>query len=210
MVGPNGSGKTTVFNLIAGALRPDAGEVSLWGRRITAYPPSRRSALGIARTFQLVKALAGLTALDNVLVAALYGRRVTAGRAAPRAEALRLLELAGLATWAEVPARYLTLAQRKQVEIARALATRPRLLLLDEPLAGLNPTEVSAMLALFRRIHAGGVTLALVEHNVPAVRALCGRLLVLNSGRLIAEGRPDDALAQPAVVEVYLGTRAAH
>jgi branched-chain amino acid transport system ATP-binding protein len=218
LVGPNGSGKTTVFNLIAGSLRPDAGEVSLSGRRITTYPPSRRSALGIARTFQLVKALAGLTALDNVLVAALYGRTVTAADAGsgstarpdPRSEALRLLELGGLATWAEVPARYLTLAQRKQVEIARALATRPRLLLLDEPLAGLNPTEVSAMLTLFRRIHAGGVTLALVEHNVPAVRALCGRLLVLNSGRLIAEGRPDDALSQPAVVEVYLGTRAAH
>lgn len=151
-------------------------------------------------------------------MAALYGRTVKAAEAGsgstarpdPRSEALRLLELAGLATWAEVPARHLTLAQRKQVEIARALATRPRLLLLDEPLAGLNPTEVTAMLTLFRRIHAGGVTLALVEHNVPAVRALCGRLLVLNSGRLIAEGRPDDALAQPAVVEVYLGTRAAH
>lgn len=131
-------------------------------------------------------------------------------RPEPRAEAQRLLEMVGLARWAEVPARHLTLAQRKQVEIARALATRPRLLLLDEPLAGLNPTEVGAMLALFQKIHAGGVTLALVEHNVVAVRAFCGRLIVLNSGRLIAEGHPDDALAQPEVVEVYLGKRATH
>ncbi|MGH2452838.1 MAG: ABC transporter ATP-binding protein [bacterium] len=216
LVGPNGSGKTTVFNLIAGALRPDAGDVFLSGRRITTSPPSRRSSLGIARTFQLVKALAGLTVLENVLVAAMYGRgrpaRVEAlagvpagARPEPRAEALRLLALIGLTTWAEVPARLLTLAQRRQVEIARALATRPRLLLLDEPLAGLNPTEVGAMLALFRKIHAEGMTLALVEHNVPAVRALCGRLIVLNSGRLIAEGRPEEALAQPAVIEVYLG-----
>lgn len=168
-----------------------------------------------------MKALSGLTVLENVLVAAMYGRgrsaRVEApaeaqadARPEPRSEAQRLLELVGLAMWSEVLARYLTLAQRKQVEIARALATRPRLLLLDEPLAGLNPTEVAAMLALFRRIHAGGVTLALVEHNVVAVRALCGRLIVLNSGRLIAEGHPDDALAQPEVVEVYLGTRGAH
>ncbi|HEV8340574.1 MAG TPA: ABC transporter ATP-binding protein [bacterium] len=228
VVGPNGSGKTTVFNLIAGALRPDAGEVHLSGRRITTAPPSRRSALGIARTFQLVRALTGLTVLENVLVAAMYGRappsrpgaeaETAGGRpgsgprslADPRSEALRLLELVGLASWAEVFARYLTLAQRKQVEIARALATRPLLLLLDEPLAGLNPTEVAAMLALFRKIHAEGVTLALVEHNVVAVRALCGRLLVLNSGRLIAEGRPDEALAQPEVIEVYLGAHAAH
>lgn len=172
-MGPNGSGKTTVFNLIAGALRPDAGEVYLSGRRITRDPPSLRSSFGIARTFQLVKALSGLTVLENVLVAAMYGRGRPAraeapaeaqanARPEPRSEAQRLLELVGLATWADVPARFLTLAQRKQVEIARALATRPRLLLLDEPLAGLNPIEVAAMLALFRRIHAGVVTLALV------------------------------------------------
>jgi len=223
LVGPNGSGKTTVFNLIAGALRPDAGDVSLFGRRITTAPPNLRSALGIARTFQLVRALIGLTVLENVLVAAMYGRMAPSvgveaevdarGERAfrdPRTEAERLLELVGLATWADVPARLLTLAQRKHLEITRSLATRPRLLLLDEPLAGLNPTEVQSMLALFRKIHAEGVTLALVEHNVPAVRALCGRLIVLNSGRMIAEGRPEEALAQPEVIEVYLGARAAH
>lgn len=214
-MGPNGSGKTTVFNLIAGSLRPDAGDVYLLGRRITASPPSRRSALGIARTFQLVRALTGLTVLENVMVAAMYGRVAspegTAGktRPEPRAEALRLLEVVGLEAWAGVPARFLTLAQRRQLEIARALATRPLLLLLDEPLGGLNRSEVATLLVLFRRIHAQGLTLALVEHNVPAVRAICGRLLVLNSGRVITEGPPEEVLEQPAVIEVYLGTRPA-
>ncbi len=209
LVGPNGSGKTTVFNLIAGSLLPDAGQVSLSGRRITADPPSLRSALGIARTFQLVRALAGLTAFENVLVAALYGRERKLAQPAARLEAQRLLELVGLAARRATPAGTLTLAERKRLEIARALATSPRLLLLDEPIAGLNPAEVDALLALFRSIHAQGMTLALVEHNVRAVRAICDRVLVLNSGRKIAEGRPEEALAQPEVVEVYLGKRSA-
>ncbi len=206
LVGPNGSGKTTLFNLIAGSLRPDAGEVYFSGRRITTAPPSRRSALGIARTFQLVRALAGITALENVLVAALYGRERSGAQAGARHEAMELLELVGLTSRRASRGGSLTLAERKRLEIARALATRPRLLLLDEPIAGLNPAEVTAMLALFTRIHAGGMTLALVEHNVRAVRAICQRVLVLDAGRTIAEGTPDEALAQPDVVEVYLGT----
>lgn len=208
LVGPNGSGKTTVFNLIAGTLRPDAGEIYLEGRRITADPPSLRSALGIARTFQLVRVLGGLSALENVLVAALYGRRRVPALPTARQEALRLLEVVGLSARAASQASALTLAERKRLEVARAMATSPHLLLLDEPIAGLNPAEAAAMLTLFQGIRGQGVALILVEHNVRAVRAICDRVLVLNSGRKIAEGPADDVLAQPQVVEVYLGTHA--
>jgi branched-chain amino acid transport system ATP-binding protein len=204
LIGPNGSGKTTVLNLIAGALRPEAGRVVLRGRDVTALPASARTRLGIARTFQLVRPLPELSALDNVLVARLYGRdRPT--HASARADSLRLLELMALAAKAEIPASRLTLTERKRLEVARALATRPAVLLLDEPLGGLNPTEVQTMLALFNDIRAGGVTLLIVEHNVPAVRAICQRVVVLNSGRRIAEGPAGDVLARPEVIEVYLG-----
>lgn len=208
LLGPNGSGKTTVFNLIAGALPADGGRVWFAGREITRHAPSARSALGIARTFQLVRALANLTAYDNVLVACLYGRRVGRPMAAARAEAARLLRLVGLDAKRATPAGMLTLHEGRRLEIARALGARPRLLLLDEPLAGLNPIEVDAALQLFRQLHDQGITLVLVEHNVPAVRSLCDRMVVLNSGRTIATGRPSDVLADPEVVAVYLGTRA--
>lgn len=205
LLGPNGSGKTTVFNLIAGALRADRGRVRFSGRDITREPPSFRTRLGIARTFQLVRPLPNLTALDNVLVARLYGRgRSTALRTA-RDESLDLLYLFGLSQKATTPAHALTLAERKRLEIARALAARPQLLLLDEPLGGLTTTEVSATLAQFRRIQAEGITLVIVEHNVHAVRSLCDRVIVLNSGRLIAEGRPAEVLSRPEVIDVYLG-----
>ena len=205
LLGPNGSGKTTVFNLIAGALAPDRGGVFLEGREITALAPHRRAALGIVRTFQLVRALPGLTVLDNVLVARLYGRVRAAGVREARTESLECLEFAGLAGLAARPAGALTLAERKRLEVARALAAGPRLLLLDEPAAGLNPTEVAALLALFRRIRAGGVTIVIVEHNVGAIRDLCDRIVVLNAGRKIAEGPPRETLEHAGVVEVYLG-----
>ncbi len=205
LLGPNGSGKTTVFNLIAGALRPDKGEVHLAGRRITGYPPSFRATLGIARTFQLVRVLPNLSVFDNVLVACLYGRGRAPSMALARAGAMKLLGLVGLTEKTGVPAGKLTLAERKQLEIVRALAARPRLLLLDEPMAGLNPSEVGAALSLFRQIRAGGVTLVIVEHNVPAIRALCERVVILNSGKKIAEGSPKDALELPEVMQVYLG-----
>jgi branched-chain amino acid transport system ATP-binding protein len=205
LLGPNGSGKTTVFNLIAGALRADHGRVRFSGRDITRETPSFRTRLGIARTFQLVRPLPHLTALDNVLIARLYGRgRSTALRMA-RDESLDLLYLLELSQKAGALANALTLAERKRLEIARALAARPRLLLLDEPLGGLPTTEVSAALNLFRRIRTDGITLVIVEHNVHAVRSLCDRVIVLNSGRLIAQGRPAEVLSQPEVVEVYLG-----
>lgn len=208
LLGPNGSGKTTVLNLIAGALRADAGRVYLAGRDITRLAASRRTGLGIARTFQLVRPLPSLSALDNVLVARLYARdRPPASQA--RAESAQLLDLVGLGGKAAIPAARLTLTDRKRVEIARALAVRPAIMLLDEPLGGLNPTEVDALLDLFRRIRREGATLLIVEHNVRAVRALCDRVIVLNSGREIAAGAPQETLARPEVVEIYLGAASA-
>jgi branched-chain amino acid transport system ATP-binding protein len=205
LVGPNGSGKTTVFNLIAGAQAPDRGVLYFDGRDITRLAPHRRAALGIIRTFQLVRAFAGLSVLDNVLAARLYGRPRPTPRAEARREALECLRFVGLGALAGRRAATLTLGERKRLEVARALAAGPRLLLLDEPAAGLNPTEVAGLLALIRNLRDGGITIVLVEHNVGAIRELCDRVIVLNAGRKIAEGRPADALDHAAVVEVYLG-----
>lgn len=205
LLGPNGSGKTTVFNLIAGLFPPDCGDVYFGGRPITRSAPSARAALGIARTFQLVRALPNLSVLDNVLVARLYGRDRAPSVASAAHDALNLLAPLGLAEKAGYPVRQLTLAERKTLEIARALAAAPRLLLLDEPAAGLNPVEVAEVLSLLGRIRAGGITLVVVEHNVRAVRALCDRVVVLNSGRKIAEGAPALALEHAEVIQVYLG-----
>ena len=208
LLGPNGSGKTTLRNLVAGALRADAGRVRLAGRDITSLPASVRTRLGIARTFQLVRPLSKLSALDNVLVARLYGRDAP-GFAAAREQSLQLLDVVGIRGKAAVTAAHLTLMERKRVEIARALATQPRVLLLDEPLAGLNPTEVDAALNIFRRIRDSGITVVLVEHNVRAVRALCHRIIVLNYGQNVVQGAPDDVLARPEVIEAYLGKASA-
>ncbi len=205
LVGPNGSGKTTVFNLIAGVFPPDRGDVYFVGRQITRIAPSVRAASGIARTFQLVHTLPNLSVLENVLVARLYGRERAPAVSVARTEALDLIALVELTPKAGAPARTLTLAERKTLEVARALATRPRLLLLDEPAAGLNPVEVNAALALLSRIRAGGITLVIVEHNVRAVRAVCDRVVVLNSGRKITEGTPAEALDHAEVIQVYLG-----
>ncbi len=205
LLGPNGSGKTTLFNLIAGDLAPDAGEIYFAGRPITRYAPSRRAALGIVRTFQLVRALLNLTVLDNVLVARLYGREPAPSVSRARAEARRCLEIAGLDDRAGRPAARLPLADRKKLEIASALAARPRLLLLDEPAAGLDQREVDALLSLVRGARAEGITLMIVEHNMRVVHALCDRVVVLSAGRAIAEGTPARVLEHAAVVEVYLG-----
>ena len=205
LLGPNGSGKTTVFNLIAGSVPPTHGQIYFSGQPIARYSPSARAALGIARTFQLVRTLPNLSVLDNVLVACLYGYGPAPSLPDARPEALKYLELVGLQDRRGDPAMRLTLAERKKLEVARALAARPRLLLLDEPVAGLTAAEVDAVLSLFRRIRAGGITLVLVEHNVRAVRALCDRVVVLNSGKKIAEGPPAEALQHAEVVEVYLG-----
>ena len=202
IMGPNGSGKTTLFNLIAGALRPDSGRVRLRGRDIGGLPPHRVCAAGIARTFQLVRPFAGLSALENVLVGRLYGR-VRAGDAL--AEGRRLLGVVGLADRADVPAARLTLIDRKRLELARALATSPQLLLLDEFMAGLNPTETASAMSLIRGLVAGGTTVLMVEHIVWALMELSGRIVVLSAGEKIADGPPQAVAADPAVVDVYLG-----
>jgi branched-chain amino acid transport system ATP-binding protein len=204
VMGPNGSGKTTLFNLIAGALRPDAGRIRLQGRDIAGLAPHRICRLGIARTFQLVRPFPGLSARDNVLVGRLYGRGGIA-EAEAAAEAERLLALVGIAGRGEVPASQLTLMDRKRLELARALATAPRLLLLDEFLAGLNPAETASAMALIRRLVADGLTVLMVEHIVWALMDLSRRLLVLSAGEKIAEGRPEAVAADPAVLDAYLG-----
>jgi branched-chain amino acid transport system ATP-binding protein len=204
IMGPNGSGKTTLFNLIAGALRPDAGRIRLRGRDIAGCAPHRNCASGIARTFQLVRPFAGLSGLENVLVGRLYGRaRATTAEAVAAAE--RLLALVGLEDRAGVPASQLTLMDRKRLELARALATSPRLLLLDEFMAGLNPAETGTAMTLIRRLQAEGMTVLMVEHIVWALMDLSRRIIVLSAGEKIADGPPEAVAADPAVVEVYLG-----
>jgi branched-chain amino acid transport system ATP-binding protein len=205
IMGPNGSGKTTLFNLIAGALRPDGGRIRLHGHDIAGLPAYRVCARGIARTFQLVRPFAGLTALENVLVGRLYGRsRSTAAEAVVEAE--RLLALVGLSGRGHVPAAQLTLVDRKRLELARALAASPHLLLLDEFMAGLNPVETGAAMALIRRLQAEGTTILMVEHIVWALLDLSRRIIVLSAGEKIAEGPPEAVAADPAVVDVYLGS----
>ena len=204
VMGPNGSGKTTLFNLIAGALRPDGGHVRLRGEDIAGLPPHRVCARGVARTFQLVRPFRDLTARENVLVGRLYGRQHR-GTAEGVTESERLLALVGLEGRADVPAMHLTLIDRKRLELARALATGPEVLLLDEFLAGLNPVETASAMALIRTLPAQGVTILMVEHIVWALMDLCHRLVVLSAGEKIADGAPAAVAADAAVLDAYLG-----
>ena len=204
IMGPNGSGKTTLFNCIAGALAPDGGRIRFHGRDIAGLAPHRICGRGVARTFQLVRPFGGLTARDNVLVGRLYGRH-HGDRAAAMAEAARLLALVGLDGRADTPASRLTLIDRKRLELARALATGPELLLLDEFMAGLNPAETATAMALVRGLVADGLTVLMVEHIVWALMDLARRILVLSAGEKIAEGPPAVVAADPNVVDVYLG-----
>jgi branched-chain amino acid transport system ATP-binding protein len=206
LIGPNGSGKTTLFNLISGFTRPDAGRVLLGDQDVTGWEPPRLCRQGIARTFQLVRPFPGLTVLENVTVGRVYGREPARDRHQADVEAGALLEMVGLAARASAPARALTLVDRKRLELARALASRPVLLLLDELLAGLNPSEVLAAVALIRRIRESGVTIVLVEHLVRALFGVSDRVVVLNAGEKIAEGTPAAVAADQRVIDAYLGT----
>ena len=205
LIGPNGSGKTTLFNVVTGFQEPDAGRVYLEEREITGASPARVCRLGIARTFQLVRPFLHLTVLQNVAVARAYGREAAKTRRQAERDALALLETIGFQGRHDVLAHNLTLVDRKRLELARALAARPRLLLIDELLAGLNPSEVLAGLDLIRGVRAGGVTVVMVEHLVRAVFALCDRVVVMSAGEKIADGPPAAVAADQRVIDAYLG-----
>jgi len=202
IIGPNGAGKTTLFNVIAGYYRADEGRVVFDGRDITARPPHVISRLGLTRTFQIVKPFGNLSVVDNVMIGALVRLRST--REA-RAEAERVIDVCGLGPHAATRAKALPVGLRKRLEVARALATKPRLLLLDEVMAGLNPTELAGIVELIRRLHADGVTLIVIEHIMAAMMRLARRLIVLHHGERLAEGTPAEVAADRRVIDAYLG-----
>jgi branched-chain amino acid transport system ATP-binding protein len=203
LIGPNGAGKTTTFNMVAGVFAPDSGEIRFTGRRIDGLRPDLVCGAGIGRTFQIVRPFAGLSVLDNVIVGALER---SAGVAEARRSATAILEQLGLGARRDLPASALTLPDRKRLEVARALATRPRLLLLDEVMAGLRPTECDQMIAVFREINRrDGLTILLIEHVMRAVMALAQEIVVLHHGEVIARGAPGEVVRDPAVLECYLG-----
>ncbi|AOF92101.1 ABC transporter ATP-binding protein [Sinorhizobium sp. RAC02] len=204
LLGPNGSGKTTVLNMISGLLPPTGGRIALNGDAISGLGPNRIAKKGVARTFQLVRALPSLTVAENVIAALAFGRQRLWGAAA-RDAALHHLSAVGLAGRADRPAGSLTYIDQKRMELARALAAEPELLLLDEWLAGLNPTELKTGIDLILSLKDRGITVLLVEHVMDAIRALCGRSIVMNAGRKIADGPTAETLKDPEVVRAYLG-----
>lgn len=218
LIGPNGAGKTTVFNLITGVYRPDEGEVLFEGRPITGLPSHRITGLGIARTFQNIRLFRDLTALDNVRVARfsrlgygfgesiLQGPRFLEREEEIRREAMELLEMFQIAHYAHVPARHLPYGDQRRLEIARAMATRPKLLLLDEPAAGMNPAEIQRLMELIAWLQDRfAVTILLIEHQMRLVMGICRRIIVLHFGRVLVEGTPERVRRDPRVLEAYLG-----
>jgi len=204
LIGPNGAGKTTLFNVVNGVYKADQGTTTFAGKDITRLSPDKVVHLGLARTHQIVKPLNDLTLLDNVTVGACFGREYLDMDAA-RKVASEVLQQVGLGDRAGVLARSLTIAGKKRLEVARALAAKPRLLLLDEVLAGLNPTEVATMIDLVRKIRDTGVAVLMIEHLMQAIMSLSNRIVVLNLGRKLAEGLPDEVVHNSDVVEAYLG-----
>src|ERR1700681_3171201 len=205
LIGPNGSGKTTLMNAISGVYKPTTGEVRYAGKRIADVPAYDVCHLGIARTFQIVKPFASLSTRENVAVGAMYGRHGAKRASFERAQ--ELLEIVGLARVADRPAAELTIPDRKRLEVAKALALDPDVLLLDEVMAGLNATEVEEALELLRDVNRRGVTLIVVEHLMKAIVSISTTVVVLAEGRKIAQGHPSEVLASPEVIEAYLGSR---
>jgi branched-chain amino acid transport system ATP-binding protein len=206
LIGPNGAGKSTFFNCLTGDLSATSGKVLFEGRDITALPPEARAELGLARTFQVPQTFEGMTVLENVMIGAFLR---TSRRADAQARARLVLERVGMIGLADAPARTLGTPGRKRLEIARALATEPKLLLLDEAMAGLTQQEVKRAIALVRDIHASGITLVIVEHIMEVIMSLASRVMVFHQGREIARGSPREVTSNPAVISAYLGARAA-
>lgn len=204
LLGPNGSGKTTVINLVSGNLSPDSGSIHFLDRNITRKRPHQIVRYGISRTFQLVRVAEGMTALENIVSSlAFAGPRLTGAKAVKRAG--ELLDRMGLQTVADSDARDLTYIDQKRLELARALALEPRILLLDEWLAGLTPTELRQGISLIETLRDTGIAILMVEHVMEAVRALCGRCVVMNAGKLLADGPTAEVLAGQKVRQAYLG-----
>jgi branched-chain amino acid transport system ATP-binding protein len=204
VIGPNGAGKTTLFNVLGGVIPPDAGRVSFLGEDITGLPPYRIARLGLARTYQIVRPLGELTVLENAMVGAFFGRHQLAGAKA-KARVAETLHRIGLGDRLEQTAVTLNLAQKKRLELGRALAADPHLLLLDEVLAGLNPTEVTRMLGTLRGIRDDGVAILMIEHVMRAIMGVSDHVLVLDAGALLAEGSPAEIAKDPRVIDAYLG-----
>ena len=205
LIGPNGAGKTTLFNLISGALPPTSGETRFKGEKITGLKPNRICNRGIARTFQLIKLFGNMTVFENVLMGALFGMSKSVSESDAERESLALMEFVGLSRIAGHPAKELNVANQKRLEVARALATKPELLLLDEVMAGLNPAEVTETMELVTKIRDRGITIFMIEHVMKAIMSVCDRIMVLHHGVKIAEGTPGEITTNKKVVEIYLG-----
>ena len=202
LIGPNGAGKTTLFNAVAGVFRPESGMIRFNGEEITGLPPFELSLKGIARTFQITKPFLNITVLDNMMVGALSKEKnLETGKKI----SLEVLQFVGLASKKDLMAAKLTLEDRKRLELARALATKPRLLLLDEVMAGLNPKEMEDTLNLIRKVHAEGMTIFVVEHVMKAILSVSHRIMVLHHGEKIAEGAPSEIVQNQKVIDAYLG-----
>jgi branched-chain amino acid transport system ATP-binding protein len=205
LIGPNGAGKTTLFNLISGALVPKSGTIKFNAETITGLKPHRICRKGVARTFQSVKVFPEMPVFANVLLGSTFGRSTTPLATDAEGESAGLLAMVGLIDMLEDPAKSLTLANKKRLELARALATKPQLLLLDEMMAGLNPTEVSEAMELVTLIRFQGITVFMIEHVMKAIMNVCDRIMVLHHGEKIAEGTPQEIAKSKTVIEAYLG-----
>ena len=207
IIGPNGAGKTTLINLVTGHLRPSSGRVFIGGSDVTGRRPWVIAHDGVARTFQIVKPFRGLTVRENVAIGAMHGNHSdrTVGEALATAD--RLLELVGIASRANAAPSELSVADARRLELAKALASRPRLLLIDEVMAGLRPHEIESAVALIHRLRDSGITIVAVEHVMKAIVSISDRILVLHQGAILASGAPDEVLADPQVIEAYLGLR---